>query len=186
MRTVSWHRGEYEALGVDFASRGRILDEQLSALQRLWGETPASFSGEHFEFTNVYSEPKPMRARPAMWFGGESMHRPLLDRIVRYGDGFHPFGEPSAEDLAKLAAGLERSGRDITQIELVGGTRASFSGPNDVADIDAAMASFPDQIEAGFSTLCMKPSQHTDSIDEVAGLCRHMVDHVASFEVGTP
>ena len=28
--TVSWHRDEYDALGVPFEKRGRILDEQLA------------------------------------------------------------------------------------------------------------------------------------------------------------
>src|SRR5687768_5742638 len=31
--TVSWHRDEYEALGVPFAQRGRILDEQLEVMR---------------------------------------------------------------------------------------------------------------------------------------------------------
>ena len=89
--TVSWHRDEYEALGVPFEQRGRILDEQLEALMALWGASPASFHGEFFDFTDVYSEPKPYRpVRPAMWFGGQSMHDALLRRIVKYGDGFHP------------------------------------------------------------------------------------------------
>ena len=31
---------------------------------------------------------------------------------------------------------------------MVGGTRATFSGPDDVADLDTAMAGFADQIAA--------------------------------------
>ncbi len=177
--TVSWHRDEYEALGVDFTKRGRILDEQLAALDRLWAPSPASFHGEFFDFDDVYSEPKPMRStRPTMWFGGQSMHDRLLRRLVRYGSGFHPFGSPTIEDLAKLVAGLSEAGRNLRELELVGGTRATFAGPDDVSDIDLAMASFPEQIAAGYTTLCMKPSQHTDQFEEVAALCRHMVSHV--------
>src|SRR5215472_19275299 len=48
--TVSWSRDEYAALGVPFARRGRILDEQLEILRLLWRDTPASFSGEHYSF----------------------------------------------------------------------------------------------------------------------------------------
>ena len=33
---VSWSRDEYAALGVPFNRRGRILDEQLQIMQRLW------------------------------------------------------------------------------------------------------------------------------------------------------
>ena len=38
--TVSWHEDEYEALGVPFHERGKILDEVLAAMTRLWVESP--------------------------------------------------------------------------------------------------------------------------------------------------
>ena len=187
--TVSWHREEYDALGVPFAERGRILDEQLEAMAALWEHTPASHPGPRFAFEDVYCVPKPWRtepARPRMWFGGQSMHPALLRRLVRYGDGFHPFGTASAEDLATLRAGLAAAGRDPGGIEMVGGTRAVFSGSGDTADIDRAMADFGDQIEAGFTTFCVKPSQHTDDPDEVRALCEHIVERASSFDAGAP
>ena len=38
--TVSWHREEYEALGIPFRERGAILDEQLEILAKSWGPYP--------------------------------------------------------------------------------------------------------------------------------------------------
>ena len=66
---------------------------------------------------------------------------------------------------------------------MVGGTRAVFAGPDDTADIDRAMADFGDQIAAGFTTFCVKPSQHTDDPGEVRALCEHIVSQAAHFEV---
>ncbi len=43
--TVSWHRDEYEALGVPFERRGELLDEHLAAWRAAWTQTPASFAG---------------------------------------------------------------------------------------------------------------------------------------------
>ena len=183
--TVSWHREEYHALGVPFAERGDILDEQLAAMAALWEHTPASHPGPRFAFDDVYCVPKPWRtdpARPRMWFGGQSMHPALFSRLVSYGDGFHPFGAASAEDLAALRAGLAAVGRDPDGIEMVGGTRAVFAGADDTADIDEAMADFGDQIAAGFTTLCVKPSQHTDDPSEVRALCEHIVVRAARLE----
>ena len=37
--TVSWHRAEYDALGVPFGSRGALLDEHLAAWERRCGAT---------------------------------------------------------------------------------------------------------------------------------------------------
>ncbi len=180
--TVSWHRDEYDALGVPYEQRGKILDEQLDAMMELWGTSPASFHGEFFDFTDVYSEPKPVRpSGPTMWFGGQSMHDALLRRMVKYGDAFHPFGSPTADDLERLAHGLEAAGRNIAELEMIGGTRARFSGAHDVAEVAASMATFRDQLAAGFTTFCMKPSQHTDDVAEVADICREMVAYTRSL-----
>ena len=105
----------------------------------LWADSPAGFEGRYFSFSDVYSEPKAWRPEgPRMWFGGEWMHPALIRRMVRYGSGFHPFGTPSADDLAQLAEGLAAAGRDISEIELVGGTRATFASPDAVADVGEA------------------------------------------------
>jgi len=88
--TVSWHRDEYDALGVPFSKRGTILDEHLAAWAGLWRDTPASFAGEHYAYDEVYFEPKAWRPDgPRLWLGGESVHPRLLRRIVRYAHA-HP------------------------------------------------------------------------------------------------
>ena len=178
--TVSWQRAEYEAHGVAFSERGRILDEHLEAMSRLWAGAPASFSSRYFSFSDAYCEPKAWRPTgPRMWFGGERMHPALIRRMARYGTGFHPFGAPTPDDLAQLAEGPAAAGRHISEIELIGGTRANFASPDAVADVDDAMAAIDEQVAAGYTLFCMKPSQYTDDIREVAGICRRMVDYCA-------
>lgn len=173
--TVSWQKSEYAAHGVDFHRRGAILDEHLAAMTALWEESPAEFHGEFFDFEDVYSEPKPWRPQgPAMWFGGQRVHASLVRRMVRYGSGFHPFGTPTDEDLALLADGMTEAGRDIAEVELVGGTRATFDGPDSVADVERAMADIPEQVARGYTTFCMKPSQYTDDPGEVLDICLRM------------
>jgi probable F420-dependent oxidoreductase len=183
--TVSWHRDEYDALGVPFERRGRILDEQLEALMRLWGPSPASFHGELFSFDDVWSEPTPVRGgRPRLWFGGQRAHDAVLRRLVRYGDGFHPFGAPTEDDLRRVRDAWASAGRDPAELEMVGGTRATFAGPDDVADLDAALADVPRQWAAGFTTFCVKAAQHTDDPAEVGAVCRRAVARVEEL-VGT-
>ena len=100
---------------------------------------------------------------------------------MRYGSGFHPFGTPTPAELDTLAAAMAEAGRSIDELEMVGGTRASFADTDDVADLDESMATFPEQWAQGYGVFCMKPSQHTDHLDEVEGLCRRMVERVAEF-----
>lgn len=174
--SVSWSRDEYAALGVPFGKRGRILDEQLEVLALLWRDSPATHHGEFFSFEDVYLEPKAHRPDgPRMWFGGQHVHGPVLDRLVRYGHGFHPFGSPTDEDLTLLRTGLAEAGRSLDDIEMVGGTRATFADDDSCADLGAAMAPIAEQMEQGFTTFAMKPSQFIDSADELPGLLRDVI-----------
>src|SRR5947207_2992983 len=100
--TVSWHRSEYDALGVPWATRGERLDDHLAAWREVWRSSPATFRGRHYAFADVYAEPKPFRPEgPVLWFGGSSLHERLLRRIVAYGRGFNPLGRPAPEELER-------------------------------------------------------------------------------------
>lgn len=175
--TVSWSRGEYEALGVPFGQRGRILDEQLTAMHAAWTappDMPSSFHGNHFSYGDVWVEPR--RGQPvSMWFGGERLHDALIERIVRHGCGFHPFGTPTSAELARLGEAMTAAGRSIDELELIGGIRGRFAGTTDVADLDEALRSIPDKVAEGYRTICFKPSMFTDSVDGVADVCRQVV-----------
>ena len=180
--TVSWHEEEYRALGIDFRQRGALLDEQLAAWKAVWAGSPASFHGEHYSFDDVYLEPKAWRPDgPRIWLGGQSVHPRLLRRIVRYAHGFHPLGQPSVEDLQKLAAGMAEAGRNVAELELVGGMRAVFPDDASPSSLEPALASLPAQIARGFGTFCIKPSQFVDDIARYPAWCREVVERVAEI-----
>jgi probable F420-dependent oxidoreductase len=180
--TVSWHREEYEALGVPFEQRGRRLDEQLAAWAAVWASSPASFEGEHYAFHDVYLEPKAWRPDgPRLWLGGESVHPRLLRRIVRYAHGFHPLGQPSDVDLEKLAAGLAEHGRRLDELELVGGLRPVFPDDSSPSPLEPALAQLPGLLERGFTTVCIKPSQYVDDIDRYPDWCAEVVERAANL-----
>jgi alkanesulfonate monooxygenase SsuD/methylene tetrahydromethanopterin reductase-like flavin-dependent oxidoreductase (luciferase family) len=84
---------DYERSGVDFAARGRIFDEQLEELTRLWrgegGVGPAPARGE----------------RPALLIGGQVDR--AFERAARYADGW-TFGG-GTPDMFAAAAGKLRA-----------------------------------------------------------------------------
>lgn len=83
----------------------------------------------------MWLEPGAFRpSGPPLWFGGQGMHPPLVRRIVRYGRGVNPFGRLTDDDLATLDAAMRAAGRRVDELELVGGIRGTFTGPDDVAD----------------------------------------------------
>ncbi len=130
----------------------------------------------------VSLEPKPFRPEgPALWFGGQRLHDRLLRRIVEYGSGFNPLGSPTDEDLERLRRGMADAGRDVSELEMVGGTRGRFPDATSTADLGEALASIPAQLERGFTTICIKPSQFIDRRDEFPTFCREVVDRVAAM-----
>ncbi len=180
--TVGWHRSEYDALGVPFHARGALLDEHLAAWDVLWRTSPASFAGRHYRFSDVYVEPKPHRADgPILWFGGSSLHERLLRRIVTHGRGFNPLGRPKPEELRRLSEAMVAEGRSMSELEMVGGTRARFRSATATADLGEALESIPEQIAQGFTSFCIKPSQFTDDPGQVGPFCREVVARVAAF-----
>ncbi len=177
--TVSWLEEEYAALDVPFHRRGDLLDEHLQAWAVLWRDTPASYSGQHYSFRDVYFEPKACRpGGPSLWLGGSGMHQRMLARIVRYGDGFNPLGRPAPWEMRRLEDAMLAAGRDPRGLELIGGTRAAFPDRGGVADLGRALAAIPPQAAAGFTTFCIKPSQFTDDPGDVGRLCREIMRRV--------
>ena len=180
--SVSWSRDEYAALGVPFTARGRILDEQLDVLRLVWGQSPATHRGEFFDFRDVYLEPKAFRpGGPRLWFGGERLHPRLLDRLVRFGHGFHPLGAPTATDLAALSDGLRAAGRPAGALEMIGGTRAEFADATSPADLRQAMDSISAQLADGFTTFAVKPSMFIDHSDQMGTFCREVMAVAATL-----
>lgn len=180
--TVSWHRDEYAALGVPFEERGRRLDEHLDAWRRLWAPSPASFRGKYYGFDDVYCEPKPFRVGgPHLHFGSDYLHDHVLERLVRYGTGWNPLGAPTAAEVDRLHAALRTAGRDPSEIELVGGTRGEFPVDGGPADLGRALEPVPEKLAAGFTTICIKPSQFIDDPHQFGPFCRDVARRFAQM-----
>jgi probable F420-dependent oxidoreductase len=182
--TVSWSKDEYDCLGVPFRQRGQILDEQLEVLERAWQGSPFSYAGKHFRFEDATLEPAAFRPDgPRLWFGGQSLSAAVRRRLVRYGHGFHPLGAPSAADLSELSDAMILAGREISELEFIGGTRAVFPDDTSTADLGQAMEPIREQIEAGFTTFCLKPSQFIDDVSELEDFCHDVVRRAAAMAI---
>lgn len=77
--SVGWLKEEYDAAAIDFASRGRRLDESLGICRKLWAGERVSHSGEFFKFDEVILRPLPPASVP-IWVGGKS--KPALRRAA--------------------------------------------------------------------------------------------------------
>lgn len=126
---VGWMEEEIAAMGVDFESRGRRLDEVIDAMRALWWDEEATFEGEFFRFERAISRPRPTRANGIpIHIGG---HSPAAARRAgRVGDGFQPIGlapELLVDRIALMRRTADESGRDPDAVEItLGASLATF------------------------------------------------------------
>jgi probable F420-dependent oxidoreductase len=109
---IGWNRVEYEALGSDFSTRGRRIEEQVQLLQRLWTQEIVNFEGEWHRVDAAGLNPLPEQRPIPVWFGGHA--EVVLERIARSGDGWLPnYTTPmeAAQSLAILDGLLADAGR---------------------------------------------------------------------------
>ena len=57
---TGWHAAEFQAHGLDHASRGRLLTDTMAACRALWGAQPVTVDTESFSFGPVWCEPRPV------------------------------------------------------------------------------------------------------------------------------
>ena len=99
--TSPW-REDYEVLGVDWAGRGRRLDESIAIVRGLAGGGYFEYQGKTFTLPAVKIAPVPTEPVPVL-VGGHS--EAALRRAARLGDGWmHGGGDPA--DLPRLLGRL--------------------------------------------------------------------------------
>ncbi len=107
---TGWNHVEYESLGVEYADRGKRLDEQIDLLRRLWREPVVDYAGDYHRIDRAGILPLPRPELP-IWFGGYS--DVALRRAVRKGEGFIYGSNPekSQQHLARVQELLAAEGR---------------------------------------------------------------------------
>ena len=112
---TGWNYVEYDALGADFAQRGKMLSEQVPYLRRLWSEPLVSFEGQFHTIDRGNIIPRPTRQIPIL-FGGFAP--PAFRRAGRMGDGFifpMSFEKVVKPGLAMIREVMDAEGRDFGQ-----------------------------------------------------------------------
>jgi probable F420-dependent oxidoreductase len=150
---VGWQREEYEAAGLDYHARGRLLDHTLAVCQTLWREPSARFDGDGLRFEGIHCMPKP--ARPGgvpIWISGR-MNERVIERIVRFGSGWIPWGDEArapAAHVARIRDALAAAGRDADGFE-VEGPLPVVRDAGGAIDIANTMENVPPLVDAGIT-----------------------------------
>ena len=114
---LGWNYVEYAALGENFQTRGRRIEEQVEMLRKLWTQPLVTDRGTTFTIDNAGLNPMPIQRPIPIWFGGAA--EPALRRAARLADGWMPAGRPPNEQTKPLVDLLHKylreAGRDSSK-----------------------------------------------------------------------
>jgi len=139
---LGWNKEEFDALGVDFTTRGERADEALEILRRVWTGDWIEYTGRHYTLPRLRQSPAIAGSIP-VYVGGDSPH--AMRRAARFGDGWLSRA-PAIDDvialIPQLREVLEREERSSEGFEILamcpeatdvaGLTRLSEAGVHDV------------------------------------------------------
>jgi probable F420-dependent oxidoreductase len=147
----SWHRDEYDALGVPFERRGQILEDTIGACRALWEGSPASYHSPTVNFEGMYCSPRPPAGeRIPVWFTGKFTPR-LVRRTAALGDGWMPYGvygmslEDKSAAIQTLRTAFADAGRDPDTLEV------ADSLPLVEGSLERSLEALPVLAEAGIT-----------------------------------
>ncbi|HYP36903.1 MAG TPA: TIGR03619 family F420-dependent LLM class oxidoreductase [Stellaceae bacterium] len=106
-----WYRREFDAVGVSFQERGRIMDRNLEIIRRLWTEAQVNGDYPPHRLRSANLSPKPARL-PVMLIGGYVER--VLKRAALNGGWLTYFYTPEgfAKSWAKVRGFAVEAGRD--------------------------------------------------------------------------
>jgi probable F420-dependent oxidoreductase len=168
---LGWNEVEYEALGQDFSTRGRRMEEQVPLLRRLWTERTVTHHGHFDHITGAGIAPLPVQRPIPVWFGAASA--PALRRVGRLADGWFPFLVPGPGfDRARAVVdeAAQAAGRDPATIGFEPGVQWGSGGASEAADLVGTWREVGAShvnvttMGAGFTSL----SQHLEALEAVA------------------
>ena len=180
---VGWQREEYEAAGLSYDGRGRLLDHTIEVCQLLWREQTAAYDSDGLTFDKIHMMPKPLQAGGVpVWVSGTVNGR-AMERLAKFGSGWIPWGD-DAEDItagiAKMRAAVSALGRDPSDLGVVGNLMMERN-PDGEVDIDATMAKAPAMVDAGVTDFRLYPMPPR----ERSGATAYLTELVSRFRAAT-
>jgi len=133
-----WYKREFDSVGVPFEKRGKIMDESLEIMSRLWSEDLVAGDYPPYHMKAAVMFPKPyQRPRPPILIGGYVDR--VLKRAATAGDGWLTYfytPESFTKSWSKVLAFAAEAGKDPATLKngnqlpiMVGKSRAAIEAP---------------------------------------------------------
>lgn len=173
---IGWNEVEYEALGMDFHTRGPREAEQIRLMRQLWTQPLVTFDGKWDGIADAGLNPLPIQRPIPIWMGAAQNAAAATDvvlrRIGRLADGWmlvSPAGPHVEESWGRIRAFAQQAGRDPTSLGLQGGLRYGDG------DLDRVRQEFETWQRLGATHVCVNsmgadlhsPAGHVDALRRV-------------------
>jgi probable F420-dependent oxidoreductase len=169
---VGWQREEYEAAGLAFADRGRLLDHTLEVCTALWTQPVAEYRSAELDFDRIHMMPKP--AQPGgvpIWVSGRINAR-VVSRLCRFGLRWIPWGDDALaldRSIPELRTRIAAAGVDPGGLQVVANLRV-FTNDDGTIDVDRTLAPVAAGVAAGATDFLTRFRPRSPDEDFEAGL----------------
>jgi len=117
---VGWNQKEFEAFGVDFHTRGRLIEEQIVLLKELWKKEKVNFNGTYHTLKDTGINLLPVQRSIPIWMGGVADK--VIRRAAQLADGWIA-DEAISDDLdlfiKKLWSYLDEYGKEKRDFKII-------------------------------------------------------------------
>ena len=171
-----WYKREFDALGAPFEKRGKIMDENLEILKRLWTEDMVDGEYMYHKLAAAVMYPKPFqKPRIPILIGGYVDK--VLQRAATAGDGWLTYfyrAEDFAKSWAKIRSFAKEGGKDPDKL-LNASQLPIMIGPSRESVRDEMMDWLNKEWDFPAYSDCTRESAIMGSVDEcVAQLKEHI------------
>ena len=152
---VGWQREEYEAAGLDFDERGRLLDHTLEVCTTLWTQRAARYQSPDLTFDNIHMMPKPLQPGGVpIWVSG-TINARVVSRLCRFGLRWIPWGDDASDleqSIPRMRDRIAAAGVAPDDLEVVANLRV-FKTDDESIDVERSIEPVPQLIAAGATDL---------------------------------
>lgn len=108
-----WYKREFDAVGIPFEKRGKLMDENLEIMHRLWSEEMVSGQYMNHNISKAVMYPKPAQSPIPILIGGYVER--VLQRAAEGGDGWLTYfyrAEDFKKSWTKILGYAKAAGKD--------------------------------------------------------------------------
>ncbi len=167
---LGWNEVEYEALGENFHTRGRRVEDQIALMRELWTKPLVTYRSEFLNVNDAGIAPLPVQQPIPVWMGATV--DAAIRRAAKVADGWFPMVPAAkAQETCDMVRGYVRdAGRDPAafgleaRLEVAQETPDTWAGTADIWRAAGATHLSVNTMRAGLQT----PSDHILTLRRVA------------------